>query len=329
MVKCDRTWEVDAMREGRLSASDAESFRPHMRTCRVCRDRFDQDERLKALGETIEAPEPDEVALRRMRTRILKGANGPLAQRSSARWMVLAAALLSIAAVSVWWLGHARTTVPVAATESFAGTITGEGLYERTRDADVERVTLRNGRIEVRVRHLVVGERFLIALPDGELEVRGTTFEVVVDGGATQRVSVTEGWVALRLTDAAEVELRAGQSWARTPTTPPSAPATSLAPVASVAKANAASSSSDLYADAMTAYRKGDYELASNRFRAFVASAPNAPEAEDAAYLEAVSLSRAGHDDAAANVARAFLVKYPTSFHRKEASVLAARASTP
>ena len=64
------------------------------------------------------------------------------------------------------------------------------------------------------VRHQTAAERFLVELPDGELEVRGTTFTVSASATATERVAVEGGIVALRIRGLpAEILLQAGESW--------------------------------------------------------------------------------------------------------------------
>jgi TolA-binding protein len=67
----------------------------------------------------------------------------------------------------------------------------------------------------VHVNHLGPGQRFVLAVPDGELEVRGTRFLTEVAENRTKRFVVTEGTVAARLSGAPERVFRAGDSWSR------------------------------------------------------------------------------------------------------------------
>jgi TolA-binding protein len=67
--------------------------------------------------------------------------------------------------------------------------------------------------MSLHVEKLVPGQRFLAALPDGELEVRGTRFEIEVHDGSTTRVEVSEGAVALRLRGQSERRIAAGERW--------------------------------------------------------------------------------------------------------------------
>jgi TolA-binding protein len=182
----------------------------------------------------------------------------------------------------------------------------------------------------VHVRPQDAGERFLVMMRDGELEVRGTTFDVTVQGGETTRVRVQSGVVELRLRGRPVVRLVDGDAW--TPSSavsllPPRAPAsagTVRAPPPAPADVDDGVSS---YAAAMQRLRGAHYEKAAAAFHAFVAAWPRSSQAEDASFLEAVALARAGRPDAAGLAAERHLATFPASFHRKEAAILEARAA--
>src|SRR6266700_2046877 len=83
----------------------------------------------------------------------------------------------------------------------------------------MQRYELKAGAIRARVAKLVVGERFIIATSDAEVEVHGTAFRVAVvpadpacGSGTITRVSVTEGVVSVRRGDV-EVRVTPGQVW--------------------------------------------------------------------------------------------------------------------
>jgi hypothetical protein len=86
--------------------------------------------------------------------------------------------------------------------------------------ADTERwVRLGRGAVEVHVAKLKAAERFVIATPDAEIEVRGTRFRVAVvpalndcGRGTVTRVSVTEGVVVVR-SFGLESRVEAGRRW--------------------------------------------------------------------------------------------------------------------
>lgn len=333
MVTCERSWEVDAMREGRLTAADAESFERHMRTCATCRSQFVEDEKLRALGQRLEPARADEVSVRRMRANVLRAANAPGAA-TRGRWLLVAAAMMVFAVAVLWVEVRPRAASVSAPAAAFVGSVTGDGRYTQARFGTEERVTLQDGSVAIHVHHLGPNERFVVELPDGELEVRGTTFEVTVSGGATRHASVSEGRVALRLEGLPAMLLAAGDAWSRpaaaaaASSVASAAAATSAAPAASAVASHArVDASANAYEDAVRVYRRGEFEQAAVRFRAFATDNPGAPEAEDAAYLAALSLARAGHTDAAGAEAQAFLRRFPGSFHEKEATVLVARAA--
>ncbi len=262
--------------------------------------------------------------------------------------------------------GHGGVSGPVVASAShspeaapvtsFAGSVIAapDARWTQTRSENVERVVLESGTIAVHVRPQVHGERFLVVLPDGELEVRGTTFDVTVEGGATTRVRVDEGTVEVRLRGEPEHALVAGGGW---PVPQPQSSPASIAgagdtTVAQVARrplpgtaistrpAAAApgrhddvgetgrAGGVDAYADAMRLLQEGRAEDAASAFHSFASTHPGAPQAEDASFLEALALARAGRRDAAGLAAQHHLASYPHSFHGKDAAILVARAAS-
>ena len=87
----------------------------------------------------------------------------------------------------------------------------------------MERVELEAGTLRVHVRPQGAGERFFVGLPDGEIEVRGTTFEVTALGGLTRHVGVDEGTVVFRLRGSPDRSLGPGTSWTAPESPPPDA----------------------------------------------------------------------------------------------------------
>jgi hypothetical protein len=362
--ECDRLWEVDAYREGRLGEQDAASFDRHVRACAECRGRLTRDDRLQRLYRELgavdrEAPSP--LALRRLRMQVLRdvaaGASSPhdvprrRVQRAAAGGVLLIAVAATALVVGVHRSGTRRgeaaagsasavaTTVGDGASaaglpvEPYAGTVSelGGARWTQTREAGVERVTLLTGAVRVHVRPQLSGERFLVALPDGEIEVRGTTFDVTVAAGATTRVHVDEGTVELRLGGHEEMRVAAGETWTVAPprqiasnavaarSQPASSVTASAAPTPLPAPVDEGESA---YAAAVALLRDGRNAEAAAAFQAFLIARPQAPQAEDASYLEAVALARAGRADAAALAAAQHLARFPNSFHRREAEAL-------
>jgi TolA-binding protein len=350
------------VREERLGAADAASFWRHVKVCSECAAGVARDEQLRALGRSWHAEGPSPLEVRRLRAHVLRDvANAPVRRETPGR-RALAVGLLA-AAVAVPALAmvlrhpgrpvsggaqevaHASSTqglaVPLQET-SFAGAIVAarDVSWSRTREGDVERVYLTGGSLAVHVRPQKVGERFLVVLPDGELEVRGTTFQVAVADGATSYVHVDEGVVELRLRGNEDRRLGAGDSWRGTapavaaalPTPAAQAPAQQRLHAAAQGPAAPAqpplpASGLDAYAEAMRLLQAGRAEDAATAFHAFAMAHPGAPQAEDASFLEALALARAGRRDAAGLAAERHLASYPRSFHAKEAAILVARAA--
>jgi ferric-dicitrate binding protein FerR (iron transport regulator) len=142
----------------------------------------------------------------------------------------------------------------------------------------MQRFDLESGSLEAAVAKLQPGHRFVVATPDAEVEVKGTRFELVVDGEVSRceptvrtRLTVQEGVVAVRH-DGREVRVAAGAIWPNC--SPPRAPAARAAPAAVRARgaprltaaererAGADPSTlpeqNDLFAAAFAAHRRGN-----------------------------------------------------------------------
>lgn len=347
---CTRLWEIDPYRDGRLGERGAKSFERHLRVCEACRTLMKRDERLRDLARALPDDAPNELALRRVRTRVLRDAAVGIAPPTGSRGLRVGLASVVIAGVAVsGWavLAHRAPAslangTPFAATsaappegppttpapgETLAGVVTASGTaqWSQARAQAVERVVLDDGALRLHVRPQVAGERFLVTLPDGELEVRGTTFDVSVDQGATRRVHVDEGVVDVRLRGRGTRRLGAGETWsaAASPPIPSATHAASASPGMSATAGDGAAG----YAAAIGLLREGRNDEAASAFHVFALSHPGAAQAEDASFLEAVALARAGRSDAAALAAEHHLTSFPASFHRKEAEILIARGS--
>jgi TolA-binding protein len=350
--ECARSWEVDALREGRLGTRDAASFERHTAGCVECRKRFARDEHLKERALALPVEEPTELELRRLRSRVLSDVATGSTRRATRRRPILAfLTALLVVGPGLWLLLAGRATrrdatTPAQTTEtvgtavatppSLAGSVSeiAPSRWSQLRSDAIERVSLEEGAIRVHVRPQEAGERFLVVLPDGEIEVRGTTFDVSVARGATTHVQVDEGIVDLRLAGQAPLRLGAGEAWTSPPppdrvTAAPTAPslATPTPRPAAAPPASASEDGAQTYAGAVRLLRDGRDGDAASAFHALVMAHPHSPEAEDASYLEAVALARAGRGDAAALAAEHHMASFPASFHRKEAAILVARAA--
>jgi TolA-binding protein len=362
---CSRSWELDAYREARLGARDAASFERHLRVCRQCARQKASDDRLRTLAKKLPEPPLDALPLLRVRRRILtQAATGRPFRRIVGPGAV---AIALAAAVGGGWGLHRHASHPenaqrraeatmlpprAAPARLFAGDVRpwDGARWSQARDGDFEHVKLEEGTLDVQVRRQGTDERFVVALPDGVLEVRGTRFEVTVHEQHTVGVVVQDGIVELRLAGRPAARLGAGESWnAVAPTqTCPSAVAvsasnssrTDMSPDPSFLSApssaptarpttprNVVDDGSSAYAAAMQLLGSGKYQDAAAALHAFVVAHPEASVAEDASFLEAVALARAGRIDAAGLAAEHHLASFPGSFHRREAAVLVERAA--
>lgn len=350
---CDRLWEIEAVREGRLSAKDAAASARHVLVCAVCGATVARNRELREFVATLGPCEPDDLELRRLRARILRdAAPGP---RPSYAWvwrqgMGAACVLLAVSALLVaraWRLRAERSAEAVAtatAPSGFSGAVSpAEGTrWTQERTGSIERVRLDSGTLRIHVRHQSRDERFLVLLPDGQIEVRGTTFEVTAGPSSTERVRVDEGTVMLRLRASDDIRLSAGDTWEAAPERlPPESPAPAPSPASSAPPPSpslvrvpsahrsdpARPGEDEAYAEAVGSMTGHRFAEAAVAFRDFVTRHPHAVQAEDASFLEAVALARMGRTDAAAQTAERHLQQFPLSFHRKDAAILVARAA--
>jgi ferric-dicitrate binding protein FerR (iron transport regulator) len=88
-----------------------------------------------------------------------------------------------------------------------------DAVFESKAEGGTVRSSLTRGVAAFHVERLAPEQRFLVALPDGDIEVRGTRFVVTVEGAKTQGVEVNEGTIELRLQGRAPTLLSAGQRW--------------------------------------------------------------------------------------------------------------------
>jgi hypothetical protein len=210
--RCDRLWQVEALDDGRLEPKDRASFERHVPTCAACSSEL---LRLRELGQIMsEAPSAERTDLERRRARIalLSAANQRVIERQARSrklriWALAAAVpLLALSGAALAHYSSAR------AASSFEVVNVAQADWSANKSGTTSRVTLRAGAASFHVEHVATGARFLVMLPDGEIEVRGTRFIVDVAGGQTRSVRVSEGVVALRVGGVEHV-LHASERW--------------------------------------------------------------------------------------------------------------------
>lgn len=357
---CPRLFEVEALRDGRLTGAEVTRFQSHVRACPACAQEM---RALAELGDALRSapasPEAHELHVRRERTRLLAAFDAslvPVPARSRRKlWLGAVAALALSIALLALRLHPSRTVTPgVASPESVKVQAATTTKWSRRAENKLETITLETGTLSIRVDHQLPHRRLLVLLPDGELEDIGTTFSVTAAAGHTTQVTVQDGAVILRLRDAPALTLRAGDSWipAPAPTTAPPAP--SQAPARPVLPAHGAkpapvpvpaSSISDSdaanfprvspvaepvrpaepavdFRAAMAAFTAGDNARAASLFAAFLSQHPRDSRAEDATYLRVLALQRAGNLSGMKQAAAEYLKRYPHGFRHAEVEPL-------
>jgi hypothetical protein len=349
---CPRSFEVEALRNGRLTGPERASFERHLGTCVEC-SRY--TEALAALGEALRAASNDDVVdelhVRRERTRLLAAfdrtlmtAEGPPRPWRPLLWPALA--VLAAALLILWRAlpagpsaGMAPNAVPSAASSTIVHA-NPNAVWSQRREHGREILVLDRGALHVRVRHDDADgpsrePRLLVMLPDGELEDLGTVFTVIVEGGRTTHVRVEEGSVLLRVRGEAPVAIEAGRTWTPQPPALPSGlpsstassngaaaidpvPRAPHAPIRSEGSGAPPSDASEDFRRALAALNGGDPALAATRFARFLDRYPRDARAEDAAYLRVLAFQKAGDTSAMKRAGESYLRRYPAGFRRTE-----------
>jgi hypothetical protein len=213
-----------------------------------------------------------------------------------------------------------------------------------------EKFSLQRGELAAHVSKLKTGERFIIATPDAEIEVRGTRFRARVleqaeacgDGSRT-RLDVTEGLVEVRARGAS-VFVPAGEHWPKdcsSDAVPAAVAERAAAPAPASAedgkhrfapsaestraaeKASLLAQQNDAFAEAVALRRQGDSAAALRAYQDFMTRYPSSPLAENA-MVERLRLLAGKKSSRARDEAQRYLQRYPHGFAFKEAEQLTA-----
>jgi len=320
---CDRAWQVEAVRDGRLSGADVATLASHLTGCSSC---LSEQRELDALASDLRARGAgvDEVALRRLRHTTLEKANAlmtassvrPWTRRATA-WSAAACLLLTVAANTLWFVRN-DSSGPHSAVSVIAD---HEAKWQRSLDPHVERVDLSSGTLLFRVARKPSAPRLVVRVPDGVIEDLGTVFSVSVRDGATTEIVVREGSVMFFRRGDSALLLRAGTSW-----TPPQSPVPEQAP-ASVSQRQPATVEAPAAlpngVPSSRQERRGARPHRASRLTVHPAHELSG-NGEDAAYLNLLVLVREGHRDEARRAASAYLEAFPLGFRRIEVARVAA-----
>jgi len=331
---CPRAFEVEAMRDGRLTGADVVRFQAHLSVCAHCARELRALESLATAlrrSEGAHVTDTDELAVRRRRVRLLSAFNATLvpgSPRASHAWIRRVPLLAGVGALGVLALvfglraERSPLSVPPGPSSGVFEPVTVQpddsARWSRQIAGPLEKIRIEAGTLAIRVDHTRSTRRLLVLLPDGEVEDVGTSFTVTVQNGRTTRVSVRDGKVILRLGGQSALGLGAGDAWtpessarAATPATSGAAAEPLLAPVAQ--RDDAASS----------AARK-----ASPTPHRPAASSPTASSQPIAArdpgldFRAALAAMRAGDQSSAAARFSAFLVHHPRDPRAEDAAYL-------
>jgi TolA-binding protein len=324
----------EAARLGRLARASADpQLLEHIQRCPTCQKEWSSLHRLTTLAGALPPPAGQAARRELLRARLVASAANlaPPRGRLGKRALVGASALAAAAgAMVVLRSAHderpaavaepATAGVPPRATHRGRVEARGPATYSWSSLPD-EVVRLSEGRIAVRVAPLGPGERFRVVSGDAEIEVHGTSFEVVVAGDRLVAVNVSRGLVAVRPAGSPASLLGPAEEWHPAP--PPEAHAQRARerparravaglqpPPAPDAPATPAERA---FADGWRALRVGSYVDAAAAFGRAASAGSGEPLAEDALYWRAVAEARAEHSaEARASMAR-FLEQYPAS----------------
>lgn len=249
----------------------------------------------------------------------------------------------------------------LALTTGTRMTLSGSTSFRVDGQGMVERFLLQGGEMSAHVAKLALGQRFIVATPDAEVEVRGTKFRLQVlraaeacDAGTRTRLDVSEGVVEVRA-NGQVIEVKAGEFWptrcrpevaeqrpsdtagvtspsqepspasgASTPPLPGHGVAThgsAAVPAAASERDSRLAAQNDLFAEGVARRRLGDVSGALRAYEEVVRRFPASPLAENA-IVERMRLSSG--TSAGRAEAQRYLARYPRGFAAAEARRLAA-----
>jgi TolA-binding protein len=307
------------------------------------------------LAKELPTRVPDRSRRDEVRATLLASAAAePVGGARRSPWIVGIVALGAAAAVALV-IARARPPMELARSRVVVHARPGT-RYTVVSPPPWETFHLAEGAIELDVEPLGPRERVRVETGDGEVEVRGTRFEVTAREDRLVGVAVTHGRVEVRPRGMDATVLGAGQRWLAPtplaasapraelgagpgPMAPPTAPPdvaehaaptrrTPFARARRLARAEAAVEALEptrqevLYDDAWDALRAQQFEAAAAGFARVLAEAPVGPLADEAAFWRATALARGGAPDKARAAFGAYLSKYRASARRGEAAAI-------
>jgi FecR protein len=321
MRSCPRSWEVEALRDGRLGGDARGNAQKHIDSCSVCSlEQRGFDDLARALYET--SPADDEVALRRLRHRVLARVHETSSQedvgtRHRSWWLAsFAIAAVAIMGSTAWLvLRSPSNAAPVSLPSDDRETevdATSDSIWSRAWESDrgnaIEHIRIESGDLRLNNPRKATDKSLVVSVPDGDIEDLGTVFRVIVSKGQTVEIGVTEGRVRFNRSSGDSIVVNAGTTWKR----PVEAALEVEAPVPTVIPlppmpAIPIASSRPISVSTPTASQS-----------AIPTSAETNSTAEDTAYLHVLALEREGRRDEARLAAAQYLARFPNGFRRVE-----------
>jgi hypothetical protein len=187
----------------------------HLDTCSRCTAELESHANVADDARLVPVIDPAPEHARLVRAALMTAARGPVVAASPRRlWLfgIGAAAALAAAAILFVVLPRPTSTSPQVA---YRGTVHAHdgAQFARVGGVPDEIVRLTRGTITVEVSPLQAGERFRVITADGEVEVRGTAFDVTAVDDKLAAVRVLHGQVEVRASGAAPKLLAAGERW--------------------------------------------------------------------------------------------------------------------
>lgn len=181
----------------------------HLDTCARCTAALESHANVADDVRLLPVVEPTPDHARLVRASLMAAATTPVVRARPRLWLFGFGAATALAAAAI------LVVVLRAPTPAYRGTIHAQAgaQYIRLGGVPDEIVRLTHGTITVEVSPLQTGERFRVITADGEVEVRGTAFDVSADADRLTAVRVLHGKVEVRASGAPAKALVAGERW--------------------------------------------------------------------------------------------------------------------
>ncbi|HEY4181858.1 MAG TPA: hypothetical protein VGM90_33675 [Kofleriaceae bacterium] len=314
----------------------------HLESCVSCSRIWDETEEAISIAHALPAYVPTGARLEELRTALLAApaappAPAPSLARRRMSWIVPAATIAMAAGIvlvlNAMTDDAPRAPAPPSSPRHAHGLVHAHAgaLYSIVGLPPDELVRLRDGVADFDVDPLGPGERFRVIVGTDEVEVRGTSFEIVAVNDRLRNVHVVHGRVDVRIHGGPTTTLNAGESWEPTttavaaPPPPPvvTTPATRVSrppkPRPPVMPPTTKPQEVE-FTRGWEHMRQGDLSDAAVAFGRAVALDPSGALAEDASFWRAIAIARLDRTYEAITALREFLATYQNSTRSGEAS---------